>query len=189
MDTSMYYTFSTIAQVLAAFIALSGVFLIFKFQEFKKMALAQAHNFINQIERIETLSYSTAYNCKDIAINLNNLHRAECLAGMETEMNKILIHQAIKGHEEMDDLKRMPGIFKGLETKRKIMLHLAITATIIGSITILYSISILAIVPNIICISVPILIVGVTLASVSIILVLFTIIIALVFDLKYDQII
>jgi hypothetical protein len=35
MENSLYYTFSAIPQVLAAFIALSGVFLIFKIQEFK----------------------------------------------------------------------------------------------------------------------------------------------------------
>ena len=33
---SMYYTFSTIAQVLAAFLALSGVFAIYQIQRFTK---------------------------------------------------------------------------------------------------------------------------------------------------------
>ncbi len=50
METSMYYTFSTISQVLAAFIALSGVFLIFKIQEFKKMQIVHAKYFYDFID-------------------------------------------------------------------------------------------------------------------------------------------
>lgn len=62
METSMYYTFSTRAQVLAAFISLSGVFVIFKLQEIRKMLLQHTHNFISQVDRIQILGKSDLYN-------------------------------------------------------------------------------------------------------------------------------
>jgi len=40
-STSMYYTFSTIAQVLGAFIGLSAVYVIFRIQEMKEIILTQ----------------------------------------------------------------------------------------------------------------------------------------------------
>lgn len=54
---SMYYTFSTIAQVLAGFIALSGVFIIFKIQEIKKAILGYAKEFSIYIHSLPNEKY------------------------------------------------------------------------------------------------------------------------------------
>lgn len=143
----MYYTFSTIAQVLAAFISLSGVFVIFKLQEIRKMLLQHTHNFINQVDRIQTLGKSDLYNCKGISINLVNLHRGECIIGIIEEMKNHFANRAVQGDEIRFDLGRIMNAFISLNRKRILIRLLALIAIISGVITILYSIIILHVIP------------------------------------------
>lgn len=49
MENSFYYTFSTIAQVLAAFLALSGVFVIYQIQRFTNMQSSLFEAFIIEV--------------------------------------------------------------------------------------------------------------------------------------------
>lgn len=48
--TSMYYTFSTIAQVLAAFLALSGVFTIYQIKSYSKSQLIFLSEYFKHVE-------------------------------------------------------------------------------------------------------------------------------------------
>ena len=91
MENSLYYTFSAIPQVLAAFIALSGVFLIFKIQELKKMQFLQVQYFYNYLSGVKGLFSGVFHGCPTIAVTLQTLHKAECLGGMLEEMDKILL--------------------------------------------------------------------------------------------------
>lgn len=186
-STSMYYTFSTIAQVLAAFIALSGVFVIFKIQELRKMQLQHVHNFINQVNRIPLLAKSSLYNCREVSINLVNLHRAECLDGMTNEMNKILDDPIVKGNIILKDIIRIPSIFNDLEVRRINIIRLAKISMLTGVPTILYSIIVLAIVPEVICLNKALYIIGIAGLTTSIFFMMKTIIISLSSELQYEQ--
>ena len=87
MENSLYYTFSTIAQVLAAFIALSGVFVIFKIQEFKRIMFLQVQYFYNYLNGVNGMFISSFHDCPSIATNLKTLHISESLGGMLEEMD------------------------------------------------------------------------------------------------------
>jgi len=149
METSMYYTFSTIAQVLAAFIALSGVFLIFKIQELKKMQFLQVQYFYNYASGIVSLNSSSFHGCVAIAVKLKTLHQSECLAGMLKEMDLILDNSVVQNSAQLKSLKRMHNIFQKIDRRRKHILLLAKISIISGVITILLSVSILTMVTRI----------------------------------------
>jgi hypothetical protein len=57
VPSTMFYLFSTISQVLGGFIALSGVFIIFKLQEIRKMLLVKGKQFLQNIERMRALPF------------------------------------------------------------------------------------------------------------------------------------
>ena len=140
---TLYWLFSTIPQVLAAFIALSGVFLVFKIQELKKMQFFQNQLFINYLSGVRNLQLSSFHGCKNIAVRLNNLHQSGCIGGIIDEMDSILNNPNVYSAPEYESLNRMRNIFYNVNKKRKRLLRLAEISIISGVIAILISLIIL----------------------------------------------
>jgi len=147
MENSLYYTFSSISQVLAAFIALSGVFVLFKVQEYKKILFMQAQSFYCYLSGLG--NHSSFYDCPAMAVDLKNLRDAECLGGIEDEMNQILEKELVKNDYRYKSLLSMRDTFISVDKKRISMLNWTKTSIISGILTIFYSILILSIVPDI----------------------------------------
>jgi hypothetical protein len=53
MENTLYYTFSTIAQVLAAIVGIIGAFAIFRFHSYKESLLGLTYNFIQRASGTE----------------------------------------------------------------------------------------------------------------------------------------
>jgi hypothetical protein len=151
MENSLYYTFSTLPQILAAFIALSGVFLIFKINEFKKMQFLQVQHFYNFLNGVKGMFIGSFHDCPTIAVTLKTLHKSECLGGMLYEMDSILNDPNVKKAHERKSLQRMRDTFYKIDKRRKNLLSLAKISIISGILTIFLSILILPIVPTITC--------------------------------------
>jgi hypothetical protein len=155
METSMYYTFSTIAQVLGALVALGGVFIIFRLQDLKTAAINIVQDFINQVNGVfegidgdKTRYYNNVHYCYDILVKVVILHRAHILKGMLNEMNIV-----IKNHPDIEDrissLKAIRDLLeKNLSLKSSLILNASLSM-IFGILTILFSIVILHWVPYI----------------------------------------
>lgn len=139
---SIYYTFSTIAQMLAGFIALSGVFVLFKLQELNKMQLIQAQYFYNYMSG-SGLTESSFHGCPNIAVNLSTLRKAESTAGMIEEINFILSDEKVKNIYQYKSLQSWKTIIEKVEKFKNMIKTLTITSIILGIITIIYSLIIL----------------------------------------------
>lgn len=151
MENSLYYTFSTIPQILAAFIALSGVFLIFKIQEFKKMQFLQVQHFYAYLNGVKGMFIGSFHDCPTIAVTLKTLHKSECLGGMLVEMDSILGDSNVKKAPELKSLKRMRNTFYNIDKTRRLLLLFAKISIISGVFTIFLSVLILPFVPQINC--------------------------------------
>lgn len=151
MENSLYYTFSTIPQILSAFIALSGVFLIFKIQELKKTQFLQVQHFYNYLNGVKGMFIGSFHDCPTIAVDLKVLHKSECLGGMLEEMDSILNDSNVKTAPEFKSLSKMRNVFYNIDKKRKQLINFAKISIISGIITIFISIAILPVVPKISC--------------------------------------
>jgi hypothetical protein len=104
--TSFYYAFSTIAQVLAAFLALSGVFLILILQQKKKLIVNQAEKI-----RLKTLDI-----LKDFKNDINIPDSDEIkktLARLEEYINNESVPFILK---ELDLVEKHDGLAKMMNT-------------------------------------------------------------------------
>lgn len=151
MENSLYYTFSTIPQILAAFIALSGIFLIFKIQEFKKMQFLQVQHFYAYLNGVSGMFIGSFHDCPTIAVTLKTLHKSECLGGMLEEMDSILADANVKKAQELKSLTRMRNTFNNIDKTRRQLLFFAKTSIISGIFVIFLSILILPVVQHINC--------------------------------------
>jgi len=149
ISNSLYYTFSTISQVLAAFIALSGVFVIFKIQEFKKIQFIQVQHFYSYLNGVKGLFIGSFHGCPTIAVTLKTLHQSECLGGMQDEMEKILKDTNVKESPEFISLNKMKSIFDNVDLVRSRIIKLTKLSIVSGLTTILFSLVILVFVPYI----------------------------------------
>jgi hypothetical protein len=147
ITNSLYYTFSTISQVLAGFIALSGVFVIFKVQELKKMQFLQVQYFYNYLNGVSGMFIGSFHDCPTIAETLKTLHKSECIGGMEEEMEKILSDPNVQKSVELKSLFRMKTVFTNINSVRLNILCWTKISMISGLITIVFSLSILPFVP------------------------------------------
>lgn len=147
MTDSLFYTFSAISQVLAAFIALSGVFVIFKIQELKKTMFLQVQYFYNYLNGVNGMFISSFHDCPSIAIALKTLHKSECLGGMLEEMDKILNDEHVKIASELKSLTKMRNIFVSIDQDRKHLLISTKISIISGTLTIFLSLIVLPLVP------------------------------------------
>ncbi|MBN2611762.1 MAG: hypothetical protein JXB00_09435 [Bacteroidales bacterium] len=145
MDTSMYYTFSTIAQVLAAFIALSGVFLIFKLQGLKKVFLYQIKRCIQELEILKKNDF-------DINTDLLRfyLRIKYCGSKVMEEMRSIITYVNEYSDENPaceKQIRPLLGIYNfyaKMDIKRDRVLQLTKRSLISGILTIFLSIIILS---------------------------------------------
>ena len=147
ISNSLYYTFSTIAQVLAGFIALSGVFVLFKIQELKKMQFLQVQYFYNYLNGVPGMFIGSFHDCPTIAVKLKTLHKSECIGGMEEEMEKILADPYVQKSAEQKSLNRMKMIFTNINSVRINIIFWTKASVISGLITILFSLGVLPFVP------------------------------------------
>jgi hypothetical protein len=139
--TSIYYTFSTIAQVLAAFLALSGVFVLFKLQELKQMQLVQVQYFLTELA--DKITFSLVKTCPEFALPLNTLYESETSAGMIEEMNFILSHEKVNNEPKFAKLPQRKMIVEKVEKYRNLIIVLTYISISLGIITITFSLIIL----------------------------------------------
>jgi hypothetical protein len=147
ISNSLYYTFSTIAQVLSGFIALSGVFVIFKTQELKKMQFLQVQYFYNYLNGVSGLFIGSFHDCPTIAVKLKTLHKSECIGGMKKEMEIILIDPNVQKSTEYKSLLQMKMVFTAIDSVRLNILFWTKISVISGLMTIIFSLSVLPFVP------------------------------------------
>ena len=146
-STSIYYTFSTIAQVLAGFIALGGVFVLFKLQDTKKMQFVQINYFFSILDKLK-LRYSHFYECPSIAINLNILLKAETTSGMLNELNNILSNIEVTEKQETNKeefrlLTEYRNIFRGIEGIKNSLKRYTVISVVLSVATITASLFVL----------------------------------------------
>jgi hypothetical protein len=146
ITNALYYTLSTTAQVLAGFIALSGVFVIFKLQELKKMQFIQVKYFKNYLSGVSGLTNGSFHDCPTIAVTLSTLLDSECIGGMEEEMEKIINDPNVKKAYQLKSLVSMKNIFSNINLVRLNILKNTKISIISGLLTILFS---LAVLPNV----------------------------------------
>ncbi len=144
---SLYYTFSTISQVLAGFIALSGVFVLFKLQEYKKILLIQAQRIYCYLSGFG--EYNSFNACPEIAVDLKKLRQAECIGGMQEEICKILDDSKLQNDYRFDSTKKMNDLFVHIDNKRISLINLTKISMIFGILTILFSLIVLSNADNI----------------------------------------
>jgi hypothetical protein len=177
ITNALYYTLSTIAQVLAGFIALSGVFVIFKLQELKKMQFLQVQYFYNYLNAVSGLTIGSFHDCPTIAVTLKTLHKSECIGGMKEEMEKIINDPNVQKGYELRSLVSMKNIFSNIDLVRLSILQKTKISIISGLFTILFSLVILPFVPWIeLCSSIYIYLIvfiGLTLSMTTMAIVLF----------------
>jgi hypothetical protein len=145
---SIYYTFSTIAQVLAGFIALSGVFILFKIQDLRKIQLIRAQQFYNYMSG-SGLPESSFHGCPSIAADLKTLRLAESTSGMLEEINYILNDDNVKKIHQYKSLQNWKSNIEKIESVRTTVKVLTIISIILGVLTIIYSLIVLSLAPMI----------------------------------------
>lgn len=145
MENSLFYTFSTVAQVLASFVALSGAFVIFKIQELKNLQLVQAKYFYNYSNNLANNSpYSSFHDCPSIVANLKTLHESNYLGGMSEEMKKILQDESVSKTPEFEHLEKIKDKFDNVDVFRRKIICSAKVSAITGIFTIFFSLFVLA---------------------------------------------
>ncbi|MGA2823581.1 MAG: hypothetical protein ABSE72_08660 [Bacteroidales bacterium] len=82
MENTIYYTFSTIAQVLAVIVAITGAFAMFRFQSIKDSLLGMATDFLDA-SRLEIL-------IRPLWLRLQTAIEYRKLEDIEPSMNEVL---------------------------------------------------------------------------------------------------
>jgi hypothetical protein len=179
-STSMYYTFSTIAQVLASFLALSSVFVIFKIQELRKMHLARAQAFLNHLGFFNALA-SEKFKLFDHRENLGDAIEMENVKLVDQSIVDALedANLYLKDDSRLPKLKQIQDSILPIALKRKQLIQLSFISMMIGVTTILFSIRILTQVPRIIYLHNIVFCIGITGTALSIGFMILTILIAL----------
>ncbi|MCX6233490.1 MAG: hypothetical protein NT175_02025 [Bacteroidetes bacterium] len=97
MENSIYYTFSTIAQVLAGILALLGAFAIFKIPLFRNRLSGLAQNFYDETDNlIKTRVSFPASKIGDLKKNMISRNYFQLLRSME---------ESLKVYKESPDVK------------------------------------------------------------------------------------
>ncbi len=138
-STSMYYTFSTIAQVLAAFLALSGVFVLFKLQELKKMQIGEANRYLTRIKYLISLKYN-----KISSINLETSISAESIPNIIYEMNSLINEKEFADYVHLPTLKINIQRVLIINEQKDVLKKVTKISFYTGIVTIIYSIIILS---------------------------------------------
>ncbi len=139
---SIYYTFSTIAQVLAGFIALGGVFVLFKLQEIKKIQLQQAKYFLDFIDK--ELIYNHTFKCPVIAVKLKMLLNAESTDGMLGELYLVTYNNELNNKNQLQNkLILLNENYKKVNSYKNRIKRFTIISIFIAILTIALSLTVL----------------------------------------------
>lgn len=146
MENSFYYTFSTIAQVLSAFLALSGVFVLYQLQRYINLQIVSLNYFVeNFIARRQDLKFI------QLERELNDIIQLGMFTDAYITLTEFANDSSIG---QLGDLSIYTGKYankiKLIEQKKFKLLFLTKISLLIGVITILYSLLILANVPCIV---------------------------------------
>jgi len=149
--TSMYYTLSSIAQVLAAFLALSGVFVINKIKEYTDLQIIKLKYLISRSEEIANF-----VDDRVIIFNLrSNLNRIQTIADTSVPYNSIfeidkfilIIQKNIKNPMVMDLFNLFHSVKLTIEqhqTMKNILKLFSVVSIGLGVLVISFSIIVLA---------------------------------------------
>lgn len=159
----MYYTFSTIAQVLAAFIALGGVFVLFKLQELNKVQLTQSQIFYNF-----GVGIFISNGIPEQLQKLMSILNTESVSDIISEMNCFLEEAKLTKHKNISSLDKCYNNLLNLELIKKKLKQLTAKSLYLGAFTIFFSLIILAFTTKIRCCEYWILLSGITLTAITI---------------------
>jgi hypothetical protein len=145
METALYYTFSTTAQVLGAFLALGGVFVVFKMQSIYNTLLSEAGNFVHLYR-----SDMQFVNGNHLGGIENALEKKD-IPSIVVHINKyILPDNVLPHHGHSSTLIEKADLIDSIIKYRQTIIHLAVIALVIGVYTILHSVVVLILVPVIV---------------------------------------
>jgi len=142
-SNSLYYTFSTIAQVLAGFLALSGVFVIYQIQRFSYRQSVIFKRFVPKLEK----NYA-----EEFLVNLDIDSELENYRVIINKLDKFA--EILQNRNWENDLRLTRATqdnIQAIENKKENLIILTRVALIVGILTIFYSVAILSLVPDIIC--------------------------------------
>ena len=154
--TSLYYTFSTIAQVLASFLSLSAVFVIYQLQEYSKEQYKLCNSYIKNLQKAENESIEQK-NARGENGNDNTIRKLSefYIEFNENGLNSLIINELQSKHlgflinSTSDNNKREIELSKRIETieiKKNQLKKLTKLSVIVGIISICLS---LLVIPNI----------------------------------------
>jgi hypothetical protein len=144
METSLYYTFSTIAQTLAGFLALSSVFVLYQIQRYSHIQSVLTDDFVRNVSSNAPI-LPKFLNDKKLQSEFGDFSEiAESLIAFSKDPKIATLTQVVKISVGCAyDLKF-------IESKKNILLTLTKTSIISGVTIILYSFLTLANVPTLI---------------------------------------
>ena len=176
LQNVIFYTFSTIPQVLAAFIALSGVFLVYRIIEYKKLQLTKAKTFIDNyglgIDKLPNEELRNNFRTLKALIELNSTKKLILV------MKKIMSDDFMKNlGKKYQNIVHLFQLITLIQKRKNLILFLSKVSTIIGSIAIIGSLIVLSMASDLSKNqSVSCIIIGITLATISIITMVYVIV-------------
>lgn len=147
----MYYTFSTIAQVLAGFLALSSVFILYKIQWYSKIQLLNIKAFVNGREQEYKYDKLSGYIFTNYIEKLSDVFESGLPSQAKYLFVKLLQDGTAKQYNSACIYKAEYFFdnIKKLEHNKQRLLFMTLISLIIGVITIIYSLIVLALVNQI----------------------------------------
>lgn len=145
-STSLFYTFSTIAQVLAGLIALSGVFLLFKLQQMSHAQLFQLNRFLKLLPPYKIADTSSAViEYAKFFRYLKQVQELETFTRVGKLMNQIINNPYVQSDpEKCINLHLVRQNYMLIVISRKRILNLTKVSILSGIITIFYSLLVLS---------------------------------------------
>jgi len=144
----MYYTFSTIAQVLAGFLALSSVFILSKTQWYSKIQLLNIKAFVSGREQEYKYDKLSGYIFTTYIQKLNDVVESGLPSQANYLFEKMLLDDTAKQHN-IACIYKAEYFFnniKKLEANKQRLLFMTVISLIIGASTIIFSIIVLSLV-------------------------------------------
>jgi hypothetical protein len=140
MENSLYYTFSTIAQVLAGFLALSGVFVLYQFERYLTLQTYVIKSYIKD--------YLQKYAHPDVLMLIRQLEDTIGLNDFSTTYNSLIEFSENTSIKPLGDLSKAAisyaNSISNIQSNKIKLLNLTRASLLIGVSIILYSLVILA---------------------------------------------
>ncbi len=146
---SLYYTLSTIAQVLAGFLSLSSIFLLFRIQFFMQMQTEMVRAFVKELNsELKYGDYPPGSKWYSLAKEMDGvLYRSIIIRAQEVLFHFLYesdINYTISNANILDKTNELYSVFHIFEKSKLMMVMLARLSIISGLITILFAIITLA---------------------------------------------